>query len=208
MSDGGAAAFLQQAHRNNWQRYLASLAPDARAGWDLCVITVNDSRQAAMCRRQLEWRREAGLLPARTGFVVLPDPPSACGRLGSGGATLHALRVALNSAWTEMVTRGEMPAIGRPLAGDRILIVHAGGDAAGIPHCSVTGRLFARVPRELPDGRASTIFDELLISLSGLAGDVPPGVLIASGDVLLVFDHLQLSFRRSGVIGVAAAAPA
>jgi len=33
-------------------------------------------------------------------------------------------------------------------------------------------------------------------------------VLVASGDVLLVFDHLQLALQRPGVTGVAAAAPA
>ncbi len=93
---------------------------------------------------------------------------------------------------------------------NHILIIHSGGDSRRLPHCSATGKLFARVPRELPDGRASTIFDEFLISLSGLEEGSPPGVLIAAGDVLLVFDHLQLrgAFRRSGVIGVAAAAPA
>ncbi len=89
----------------------------------------------------------------------------------------------------------------------RILIIHSGGDSKRLPHCSAIGKLFARVPRVLPDGRASTIFDEFLISLSGLAGG-PSGALIASGDVLLIFDHLQLSFRRGGVTGVAAAAPA
>jgi fucokinase len=70
------------------------------------------------------------------------------------------------------------------------------------------GKLFARIPRTLPDGRASTVFDEFLISLSGMAAVLPPGALVASGDVLLVFDHLQLSFRRQGVTGVAAYAPA
>jgi fucokinase len=70
------------------------------------------------------------------------------------------------------------------------------------------GKLFARLPRLLPDGRASTVFDELLISLSGLANELPPGVLVASGDVLLVYDHLQLSFQRPGVTGVAADVPA
>ena len=63
------------------------------------------------------------------------------------------------------------------------------------------------MPRTLPDGRASTIFDEFLISLAGLAGLLPPGALVASGDVLLVFDHLQLTLARPGVIGVAAATP-
>jgi fucokinase len=72
----------------------------------------------------------------------------------------------------------------------------------------VTGKLFARIPSILPDGRPSTIFDSFLITLSALADEMPPGVLIASGDVLLIFDYLQLSFRRRGVVGVAAAAPA
>ena len=208
MSDGGAAAFLQQAQRNNWQRYLASLSPTARAGWDLCVITANDPKQAAMYGRQLEWRREAGLLPGRTGFIVLPDPPFGRGQFGSGAATLHALSIIMADGRKALLARAGAAIIGELRADDRILIIHAGGDATGIPHCSATGKLFARLPRELPDGRASTIFDELLISLSGLAGDVPPGVLVASGDVLLVFDHLQLAFRRGGAIGVAAAAPA
>ncbi len=186
---GGAAAFLQQAHRNNWQQYLASLWPDARRGWDLCILTASDERQAAMYQRQLDWRDAAGVLPARTRFLVLPDPGGR--RIGSGGATLRALARA-----TAEVGDG------------RALIIHSGGDSRRLPHCSAIGKLFARVPRVLPDGRASTIFDEFLISLSGLALSAPTGALIASGDVLLIFDHLQLSFQRPGVIGVAAAAPA
>jgi len=186
---GGAAAFLQQAHRNNWQQYLASLRPDARRGWDLCILTASDERQAAMYQRQLDWRGAAGLLPARTRFLVLPDPGGR--RIGSGGATLRALAKAAVE-----------------LEDGRVLIIHSGGDSRRLPHCSAIGKLFARVPRVLPDGRASTIFDEFLISLSGLALSAPAGALIASGDVLLIFDHLQLSFQRPGVVGVAAAAPA
>ena len=196
MIDGGAAAYLQQAHRNNWQQYLSSLRPGARHGWDLCVLTAGDERQASMYRRQLDWRREAGLLPARTQFLVLPDPDGR--RIGSGGATLRALQ-RVSTFERLNVERASL---------SRILIIHAGGDSRRLPHCSAIGRLFARVPRELPDGRASTIFDEFLISLSGLEEGAPPGVLIAAGDILLVFDHLQLrgAFRRSGVTGVAAAA--
>jgi fucokinase len=208
MIDGGAAAFLQQAHRNNWQQYLAALQPRARPGWDLCILTANDARQAAMYRRQLDWRREAGLLPGHTEFLVLPDPPGAGRRIGSGGATLRALSAVIGAAEGD-AGREAGPAPRPPAAPhSRILLIHSGGDSRRLPHCSATGKLFARVPRELPDGRASTVFDEFLISLSGLAPSLPPGVLIASGDVLLVFDHLQLTFRRGGVIGVAAAAPA
>jgi fucokinase len=204
MIDGGTAAFLQQAHRNNWQQYLASLQPRARRGWDLCVLTANDSRQAAMYRRQLDWRREAGLLPAHTEFVVLPDPAGR--RIGSGGATLRALAFVTGAVVEDTPDAECTPSRSSP-AYERVLVIHSGGDARRLPHCSIIGKLFARVPRTLPDGRASTIFDEFLISLSGLSPSLPPGALIVSGDVLLVFDHLQLTFRRNGVIGVAAAAP-
>ena len=208
MIDGGAAAFLQQAHRNNWQQYLSSLRPGARHGWDLCILTAGDERQASMYRRQLDWRREAGLLPVRTQFLVLPDPDGR--RIGSGGATLRAL-LQVESSKLKGIPADIAHALNlQPSTLNHILIIHSGGDSRRLPHCSATGKLFARVPRELPDGRASTIFDEFLISLSGLEEGSPPGVLIAAGDVLLVFDHLQLrgAFRRSGVIGVAAAAPA
>ena len=188
----GTTAFLQQAYRNNWQQYLVSLKSDAPGGWDLCVLTASDERQAAMYRRQLALRRDAGLLPVRTRCLVLADPAGQ--RIGSGGATLRVL-ATLAQAEADV------------LAGGRVLVIHSGGDSRRLPHCSAIGKLFARIPRTLPDGRASTLFDEFLISLSGLAFELPPGVLVASGDVLLVFDHLQLQFQRPGVVGVAAAAP-
>ncbi len=198
MTTIGTTAFLQQAHRNNWQRYLASLQPGARRGWDICVLTASDERQADMYRRQLDWRRAAGLLPHGTQFIVLPDPQGQ--RIGSGGATLRALAHIADPRFNIPDSTFDIPHA-------RYLIMHSGGDSKRLPHCSAVGKLFARVPRVLPDGRASTIFDEFLISLSGLAGG-PGGALVASSDVLLIFDHLQLSFRRGGVIGVAAAAPA
>jgi len=189
------AEFLQQAYRNNQQRYARALqadGPDAARGWDLCVLTASDERQAGMYRRQIAWRLEAGLLPPRTRFHVIADPGGK--RIGSGAATLRTL------SWLEQQDEA--------LADKRVLIIHSGGDSRRLPHCSAVGKLFARVPRVLPDGRASTLFDEFLISLSGLADEAPPGVLVAAGDVLLVFDHLQLSLQRDGVIGVSAAAPA
>ena len=191
----GAVAHLQQGYRNNWQQYLASL--DGRRGprgWDVCVLTASNQRQADAYEAQLAARREAGLLPTGTRFLVLPDPDGL--RIGSGGATLRVL--------------AELSSCGTPeaLASQRVLVIHSGGDSRRLPHCSAVGKLFSRVPHELPDGRASSLFDEFLVSLSGLPEQVPPGVLVASGDVLLLFDHLQLSFRRPGIVGVAAAAPA
>ena len=192
MSDLTHVDFLQQAYHDNWQQYLASLKPNAKLGWDVCVLTASDERQANMYRGQLEWRRTTNLLPSQTRFLVIADPDGQ--RIGSGGATLRVLAQLAREDDT--------------LTGKRILIIHSGGDSRRLPICSATGKLFARVPRVLPDGRASTVFDEFLIGLSGLSSaSLPPGVLVASGDVLLVFDHLQISFQRGGVIGVAAAAP-
>jgi fucokinase len=191
MHDHRNVDYLQQAYQDNWQQYLVSLKHDTQLGWDACVLTASDERQAAMYRGQLEWRQAAGLLPRHTRFMVIPDPNGQ--RIGSGGATLRVL--------------DQLAAEADTLTSGHTLIIHSGGDSRRVPHCSATGKLFARLPRVLPDGRASTVFDEFLIGLSGLTrADLPPGVLIASGDVLLVFDHLQLSFQRGGVIGVAAAA--
>ena len=47
-----------------------------------------------------------------------------------------------------------------------------------------------------------------LINLSGVVRGLPPGILLVSGDVLLVYDHLQLSFQRRGVTGVSVATSA
>ena len=204
--DPGAVALLQQGYRNNWQQYLASLsgAGPSHATWDVCVLTASNARQAEAYEAQLEARRRAGLLPTETRFQVIADPEGL--RIGSGGATLRALREMARKMPSAKAAEHSVP--GHPFEGRRILIIHSGGDSRRLPHCSAIGKLFARVPHELPDGRPSSLFDEFLVSLSGLPGQSPEGVLVASGDVLLLFDHLQLSFTRPGVTGVGAVTPA
>ncbi len=221
----GSQEFLHQAHRNNWQRYLAQLAPhhrsaaggaqggvahssgiagNGRPSWDICILTASDGRQADMVTRQLEVRRAAGLLPKATHFVVVADPSGL--RIGSGGATLRIFAALFETM--EQAT-GELAALtGLNAHEKRILVIHSGGDSRRLPHCSATGKLFARIPRVLPDDRASTIFDEFLINLSGVAGEAPPGVFLVSGDVLLIFDHLHLGLKRRGITGVSVAVPA
>ncbi len=200
--DQGALALLEQGYRNNWQQYVASLngARPRILPWDICVLTASNERQAEAYQAQLEARRESGLLPTDTQFEVIPDPDGL--RIGSGGATLRVLSVLAQELCAHH------PDFENPFAGRRILMIHSGGDSKRLPHCSAIGKLFARVPHQLPDGRPSSLFDELLVSFSGLPGQVPPGILVASGDTLVLFDHLQLTLASSGVVGVAAAAPA
>jgi fucokinase len=204
MLDSGLLALLQQGYRNNWQQYLASLdgAHATMPGWDICVLTASNAHQADAYEAQLEVRRKAGLLPPSTRFQVIPDPDGT--RLGSGGATLRVLAELVR----QQPSSQAQPQAEPPFVGQRVLIIHSGGDSRRLPHCSAIGKLFARVPHQLPDGRPSSLFDEFLVSLSGLPAQIPEGILVASGDVLLFFDHLQLSFARPGVIGVAVAAPA
>ena len=192
----GEKYFLQQAYRNNWQGYQNALTQTGTEAspkkfWDICVLTASDARQTKVYEAQLAWRLDAGLLPKQTEFMVIADPAGQ--RIGSGGATLRVLTHLLKQ------TR-------RALNKLQVLIIHSGGDSKRLPHCSAIGKLFARIPRILPDGRASTMFDEFFISLSNLPSASPPGVLVASGDVLLLFDHLQLNFHRQGITGVAIAA--
>jgi fucokinase len=202
----GALELLQQGYRNNWQQYLAALDGQGvrLPAWDWCILTASSARQAEAYEAQIKARRRSGLLPRDTRFLVFADPQDL--RIGSGGATLNAL---LRLAQQLSGVPGAQGACASDLlAGKRILIIHSGGESRRLPHCSAVGKLFARVPHQLPDGRASSLFDEFLVSLSGLPGQIPQGVLVASGDVLLLFDHLQLRFDRPGIAGVAAAAPA
>ena len=93
-----------------------------------------------MYRSQLDWRREAGLLPHGMQTLVLPDPGGR--RIGSGGATLNALAQVAG-----LVAESDA---GRLETLQRVLLIHSGGDSKRLPHCSATGKLFARVPRVLP----------------------------------------------------------
>ena len=196
-----------EGYRESWRLYRRSL--EAPRGvwpqWDWVVLTAGDARQARAFELQIEWRRRTGLLPRATRFLVVPDPDGK--RVGSGGATVNALgEIARRLAKTSR-SPNSIPFQDR-FAGKRILILHSGGESRRLPHASAFGKIFARVPRELPDGRASTLFDEFLISLAGLPFRMHEGVLIASGDVLLLFDHRQLDLSRQGVVGIAARTPA
>ena len=197
------SALIEEGYRESWGLYQQSLEPPAgrRPQWDLVVLTAADARQAKAFELQIEQRRKAGLLPRPTQFLVVPDPGR---RIGSGGATVHTLGEIARNRRAGRRGRRDIASL---FAGQRILLLHSGGESRRLPHCSAFGKVFARVPHELPDGRPSTLFDEFLISLAGLPYRMREGVFVASGDVLLLFDHRQLDLARQGVVGVAARAP-
>ncbi len=194
---------VSQAYLDNWTTFKQSLiGSPSTPVWDAVVLTAANERQAHAYRLQLAHRVAAGALPARTRWIVAPDAEGV--RIGSGGATLGVLRTLLE----HLGAPGIEQAPADVLRGKRVLVVHSGGDSKRLPHYSAFGKLFAHVPHELPDGRASTLFDEFVVSLSGLPAHMYEGVVVASGDVLLVFDHMQLHFNGRGVVGVGMLVPA
>ena len=137
--------FLSQSYHDTWDDYVRSLHRPNFPVWDYVVITASNEQQAEGFRAQLSARAE--FLPQRTHFAVVPDEGGV--RVGSGGATLSVLRYirAREESFDNL----------------RILVIHSGGDSKRVPQYSALGKLFSPVPRELPDGRRSTLFDELFV---------------------------------------------
>lgn len=174
--------FLRQSYLDNWTEYEKSLAREDYPRWDYVLLTASNEAQAEAYRQQLAYRLEQGKLPSGTHYAVVPDPQGR--RVGSGGATFSVLRYI----------REREPGFEQL----KILCVHSGGDSKRVPQYSACGKLFSPVPRQLPDGRRSTLFDEFIITMTAVPARMGSGMLLCSGDVLLLFNPLQIDFHASG----------
>jgi len=171
---------LSQSYADTWDDYNRSLMRPDFLCWDYVILTASNEQQAEAFRAQLARRQKDGLIPAKTHFAVLPDPEGK--RVGSGGATLGVIRyIAQETGRSDF-------------SGLRILVIHSGGDSKRVPQYSALGKLFSPVPRELSNGRASTLFDEFMITMSSVPSRIPEGMLLLSGDVLLLFNPLQIDY--------------
>lgn len=183
-----SSLFLAQSYQDAWADYNRSLKKERFARWDYVVLTASNEEQAEGFREQIKLREEEGFLPVQTKFLVLPDPDGK--RVGSGGATLNVLR-----AIAEEENSGDF-------SGKKILVIHSGGDSKRVPQYSALGKLFSPVPHKLPDGRTATLFDEFMAEMSGVAGRIREGMVLLSGDVLLLFNSLQIDFPGKGAAAV------
>ena len=186
--------FLRQSYIDAWEDYQRSLRKKSFAQWDYIVLTASNEEQAFAFRSQITYRQNRNVLPCKSKYLVLPDPGGK--RVGSGGATLQVLRKL-----------AEQEDIKGDFSNKRILIIHSGGDSKRIPQYSVCGKLFSPVPRELPDGRASTLFDEFLIGMAGVPSRFREGMLVLSGDVLLLFNPLQIDAQFNGAAAISMKSP-
>lgn len=188
--------FLQQSYLDSWGDYERSLQKESFARWDYVILTASNENQAEIYRREIQYRLDNHMLSPLVCYAVLPDPEGK--RVGSGGATLNVLRYI-----------AEQEGNGREnhFSGKRILVIHSGGDSKRVPQYSVCGKLFSPVPRELPNGHPSTLFDEFIIAMSGVPSRFKDGMIVLSGDVLLLFNPLQLDFQYHDVAAISIKAP-
>lgn len=180
--------FLSQSYQDGWDDYKRSLTKEDFITWNYVILTASNERQADGYRAQISERQRVGLLPKGSHFAVIPDRDGK--RVGSGGATLSVIKyIAEREEKTDF-------------SGLRILVIHSGGDSKRVPQYSALGKLFSPVPHELPDGRSSTLFDEFMISMSSVPSRFREGMLLLSGDVLLLFNPLQIDYSGNGAAAI------
>ena len=181
MSNKYASLFQQQSYNDAWVTHMQTLVGSFPV-WDYIILTASNEDQAQAYREQIAYRLKGGHLPKKTHYAVIPDRDGL--RVGSGGATFGVIRYVHEHAGA--------------FRGKRVLVIHSGGDSKRVPQYSACGKLFSPVPRLLPDGRRSTLFDEFIIAMSGVAARISEGMLVCSGDVLLLFNPLQIDFYSKG----------
>lgn len=176
--------FLSQAYQDCWDDYNRALKLKNFPRWDYVILTASNEQQAEGFRRQIDERRD--FLPTSTKFVAIPDRDGK--RVGSGGATLEVLKYLHEQEGTYDKLR--------------VLVIHSGGDSKRVPQYSALGKLFSPVPHRLPNGRNSTLFDEFMISMSSVPSRIREGMVLLSGDVLLLFNPLQIDYNNVGAAAI------
>lgn len=185
--------FFSQSYKDALNDYMyacETVKPDC---WDWILLTAANERQAEAYLKQIELRTQQGRLPKGTRFDVVTDYKGA--RIGSGGATLNVLRVLVEKEGYQKVLR------------EKILVIHSGGDSKRIPQYSACGKLFAPVPRMLPNGYVSSIFDELIIASIDIPNRCGSGMMIFPSDTELLFNSLQLDLISCDAAGLSMKAP-
>ena len=183
--------FLQQSCLDAWSEYERQIKNRRAIIWDYVVLTASNEEQANIYKSEIEYRLRLKQIPARTKYLVLPDPDGK--RVGSGGATLNVLKA---------IAEREQKDDTNFFKGLRVLVIHSGGDSKRIPQYSTCGKLFSPVPRVLPNGQASTLFDEFMVTTSMIPGRMQEGMLVMSGDVLLLFNALQIDTQFNGAAAI------
>lgn len=178
--------------------------------WDYVVLTAANEHQAAGYRHEIALRSNPDgpfgpFFPPSQQTLVVADPPAPrhapAFRVGSGGGTFHVLRAV---AAHEKSLGNTRP---RPFDALRILIIHSGGASQRLPLYSPLGKIFTPLPLVRPDGQLMTLFDHLYLLMAALPQRLGPGMLVAAGDVFLLFDGTRMATPPPGVTALTMRAP-
>ena len=171
--------------------------------WDYVILTAANEHQAAGYRHEVALRSESSgplgaFFPSSQQTIVVPDPPGF--RAGSGGATFGVLRAIA----------AHQKSIGdkKPFDALRILLIHSGGASQRLPQFSPLGKIFTPLPLIRPDGQLMTLFDHLYLMMAVLPQRIGPGMLVAAGDVFLLFDATPMPTPSAGITALSIRVPA
>jgi fucokinase len=182
--------------------------------FDWLVVTAANTAQGRAYQAQLASREARGQLAPFGSTIVVPDPHDR--RAGSGGSTFVAIAEIIRRRWesTPKRRRSEFIDVASVLAGQRILIIHSGGDSRRLPAYAAQGKVFAPLPCDTPRGTQADLFDLVLDDTASLHPPQGGGILVAAGDVLLGLKAERGPIQRAiaagspGVVGVSFRAPA
>jgi len=136
-----------QRTRRLYKAQLAGVPPSSH-WWTAVVVTASSRQQADRFESEIHRRLANGRIPPNTRYLVVPDLGDR--RMGSGGATLNALRELAASV---LFGAGDPP---QPIdltewwSRQRVLLIHSGGDSRRLPQYSLCGKLFSAVPVTAP----------------------------------------------------------
>lgn len=160
------------------------------------MLTASNEGQARAYRAELTAR---GLGARSTpGAEVIADPGGR--RVGSGVSTLQVLAEVARGLGARGKRAGSIAEL---FFGERVCIVHCGGDSRRLPAYAAQGKVFAPLPVQTDKPHTVGLFDLIVDDLSRI--DLPDEgrVVVATGDVFLDIGEHELGFDRPGIVGVA-----
>lgn len=181
---------LNKIDEQNWKYYLKTLSGEISDIWDYIVITATNEKQKEHYEKEISKRQEEKKLPKKIKFLVISDFGGQ--RVGSGGATLNVLRY--------------MEEKEKNFRNKKTLIIHSGGSSKRILQYSLSGKLFMPIQRTLPDGRPSSLFDEIFLSFLAMPSKIDNGIFILSSDVWLLFDYSEINIKGEKIVAISAKA--
>lgn len=203
--------FLQQSYQDNTEHFTKILKDDTLPFWDYIILSASNEAQAEGYMHQMQVRLDSGALPKNCTYAAVPDPNGE--RVGSGGSTFAVLKfvrdneLKISGIDVDSENNNSTDVEDFNFSGLKILLLHSGGDAKRTPQYSACGKIFSPVPRVLPNGARSTLFDEFVIGCCGIPARIKDGMLTCSGDVILLFNSLQLDFYGEGAAALSIKSP-